>query len=215
MWQRMSVTQTAEADAVARKIIANAARYATVEAATGVPWFWIGCVHDREAGLSFSGVLHNGEKIIGTGRKTTLVPAGRGPFATWEDAAIDALRMRGLQNIKAWPIARCLYEFEGYNGLGYTSRRENSPYVWAGTSLEQPGKYVADGKFDPSADDKQLGCAAVLSRLYALDADVRKRLDGSPPIQTPPPLRHVPPAQQAPQWGFFIGLITKLFSKGK
>lgn len=214
MWAKMTVTRQLEADTVARKIISYRERYTNVQTATGVPWFWVGVTHYREAGLSFAGVLHNGEQIIGTGRRTSLVPAGRGPFATWEASAVDALTMRSLQNIKQWPVSRCLYEFEVYNGTGYVFRGENSPYVWAGTSLQQSGKYVADGQYDQTAIDKQLGCAAVLSRLCALSVDVRYAL--AIPLQQPPtpkPPSAPPPA--APKGGFFNALKNFLIFSAK
>lgn len=176
LWNGMHVTRPRDAKAAARAIIADSAAYRAVEKKTGVPWFWIACVHTRESGRDFGGVLHNGERIIGTGRKTKLVPAGRGPFDSWDAAAADALRYKGLDDIGDWSLERCLYEFERYNGFGYVARGVNSPYVWAGTSLQQRGKYVADGAFDASHWDTQLGCAAILKSIAALDADTASRL---------------------------------------
>jgi len=49
-----------------------------------IPWFFVGVTHDLECACNWRGVLHNGELIVGTGRKTTIVPKNRGPFATWE-----------------------------------------------------------------------------------------------------------------------------------
>jgi lysozyme family protein len=102
-------------------------RYRTVQNGTGVPWYFIGALHMRESGCDFAGVLHNGEHIIGTGKVTTLVPAGRGPFATWEEAAIDALKMKDMQRVQSWSPARMLYQAEVYNGLGYVSRAKTRP----------------------------------------------------------------------------------------
>jgi lysozyme family protein len=170
---KLQAGKKAEADKVARRIIANRARYEAVGARFGKPFLWplIGALHDREAGGSFAGVLHNGEHIIGTGRRTSLVPAGRGPFSTWENAAVDALTMPGKRwdQIKDWPIERWLYQAEAFNGFGYTSRGVNSPYVWSGTSKQQRGKYVADHVWGPSAWDMQLGVAAVLEAIFAID----------------------------------------------
>lgn len=55
----------------------NQARYERVSQATGVPWELIGAIHYRESDFDFGAALHNGDKIIGTGRKTYRVPAGR------------------------------------------------------------------------------------------------------------------------------------------
>lgn len=195
LWRRATVRPECHADAkaVAERALRDRARYQAIESKTGVPWFWIACIHDRESGGDFRGVLHNGEHIIGTGRKTSLVPAGRGPFATWEEAAIDALTFDKVAAIRDWSIERCLYQFEAYNGWGYTTRGVNSPYVWAGTSLQEPGKFTSDRHFDPSAMDTQLGCAAVLKLLAELDADVASRVSA-------PALAGVPSVGGEPPW---------------
>lgn len=176
LWSRMQVVRSDAALKAAQGILEDLARYENVEKATGVPRFFIGPVHHRESNRSFAGVLHNGERIIGTGRKTRLVPAGRGPFASWDEAAIDALRLQKLDQVGAWTLPRILYEFERYNGFGYIKQRINSPYVWAGTNLQQPGKYVRDGVFDRSHMDAQLGCAAMLAKLMDLDDSIAFQL---------------------------------------
>lgn len=174
LWQQAILTpaRRAAAEKVARRILLNRGRYEAVAAKIGHPDIWplIGALHDREAGGSFGGVLHNGEHIIGTGRKTRLVPPGRGPFSSWESAAVDALTMpaHAFHRIKDWPIERWLYEAERFNGWGYFGRIR-SPYVWAGTTLQQRGKYVRDGVFDPGAWDSQLGVAAVLKAIFAIN----------------------------------------------
>jgi lysozyme family protein len=155
----------------ARKIIAGEARYKTVSGAMGIPWYFIGALHMRESGCNFAGVLHNGEKIIGTRKKTKLVPAGRGPFKTWEDAAIDALDLKHLRGI-TWCPARMAYTSELFNGIGYVSKGVNSPYVWAGSNHEQTGKYVRDHVWDKNFDDPQIGTMTVLKRLCELRPDI-------------------------------------------
>lgn len=172
----------------AESILADRWRYQIVEEATGVPWFVIAVIHYRESTNDFAGVLHNGQKIIGTGRKTTLVPKGRGPFSAWEEAAIDALRFTGLDEIGEWPVERIGYELEGYNGWGYFGRI-NSPYLWAGSNLYTKGKYVRDGVFDRSHVDKQLGTMTLLKQLVAMDKEIAARIEGeAPPPEPPPPL---------------------------
>ena len=188
LWSRCKITpeRRGTVERVARTIIDDKKRwYLDVQEKTGVPWFWVACVHHRESGGDFAGVLHNGEKIIGTGRKTTLVPKGRGPFNTWRESANDALRLKKLHEIDAWPIERVLYEFERYNGWGYYGRI-NSPYVWAASNLQQRGKYVKDGVFDPNAWDQQLGTAPLLKALIALDPSISEQLDAGGNGTTPP-----------------------------
>src|SRR6516165_10228292 len=65
MWDRAQIAagKLEGARKIARKIIANRARYAVVEAATGVPWFMIGPIHARESDMDFSTHLHNGDSL--------------------------------------------------------------------------------------------------------------------------------------------------------
>lgn len=166
-WANARFTRSTQINAQAAKIEAHRDRYEVVSKATGVPWDVIGVIHYREASGSFAGVLHNGEKIIGTGKVTKLVPKGRGPFATWEQAAIDALVVcpPHAANNNDWSIANTLDLLERYNGLGYRNKGLPSPYLWAGTDQYVKGKYVADGKFDPNHVDQQLGVAPILMKL--------------------------------------------------
>lgn len=179
MWRAAKLKGGADAsnaDRFAKLIIAGEARYRVVQGKTGVPWFFIGALHMRESSCSFAGVLHNGDRIIGTGGKTVRVPAGRGPFNTWEESAVDALKLKGLEKIKDWPVERMGYEAERFNGLGYVGKGVNSAYVWAGTTLEQRGKYVADHVWDKDFDDPQIGIMAVLKRLAELRPDIAAQL---------------------------------------
>lgn len=166
-WAKAKFTRSTDINKQADKIALNRSRYEAVAKATGVPWDVIGVIHYREASGSFAGVLHNGQKIIGTGKKTTLVPKGRGPFKSWEEAAMDALVVcppHAAKN-KDWSIAGTLDLLERYNGLGYRNKGRPSPYLWAGTDQYVKGKYVADGKYDPNHVDQQLGVAPILMKL--------------------------------------------------
>ena len=65
-----------------------------------------------------------------------------------------------------WTIETELKFVEAFNGFGYRKKRLLSPYVWAATTKHtERGKYVADGKFDPNAVEKQLGAVAILKYL--------------------------------------------------
>lgn len=174
-WNKAKITRASQVVAQAKKLTANRSRYEAVSAATGVPWDVIAVIHMRESSADFKGVLHNGQKIIGTGKKTTIVPKGRGPFKTWEEAAIDALMKCApyLGKNKDWSLANTLDLLEKYNGLGYQKKGLPSPYLWAGTDQYVKGKYVADGKFDPNAVDKQLGVAALMMKLRDDKAPVK------------------------------------------
>lgn len=149
-----------------RAIEDSAGRYKAVELANGLPWEMVAAIHSLESGLNFKSVLHNGEAIIGTGKKTSLVPKGRGPFANWEDAAIDALGGQGRHKGQGWPIGRALTFLEAFNGRGYSRRGLDSPYIWNMTTEQRTrGKFVADGVFDEKAISRQVGCAAILKAL--------------------------------------------------
>jgi len=154
-----------EIDKTVSEILPNKEKYARVEVATGVPWRLIAALHYRESSLNFRGVLHNGEHILGTGKKTRLVPAGRGPFSTWEDAANDALMLKRSIFPKEWNPSACHEFAERFNGLGYRKRGIASPYVWGGTSKYISGHYIADGKFSSSAIDRRLGTAVIMEAL--------------------------------------------------
>lgn len=192
---------------VAKKLTANEARYRKVADQFGMPWQIIAVIHQRESGANFSGVLHNGEKIIGTGRKTRLVPKGRGPFNSWEEAAIDALKLRKTDAIKTWDIPQILYYLEGYNGFGYFYKGKNSPYLWSHTNHykdsagdvgdPEGGKYVADGRYDPNHYDAQIGVVALLKKLPPMMAKPKPSIPGveKPAEPISKPSEPVPPKE--------------------
>ena len=61
------------------------ARYQVVSAKTGVPWAFIAVAHERECSQNWAGSLAQGDPW---NRVSVHVPAGRGPFRSWEAAAI-------------------------------------------------------------------------------------------------------------------------------
>lgn len=197
LWNAAKLTRADQTEKAVNRILASRKRYEAVEARTGVPWYFIAVTHMRESSNNFAGVLHNGEHIIGTGRKTRLVPAGRGPFVSWEQAAIDALQLKGLHRIKDWPIERVLYECERFNGWGYYFKGRTSPYVWAGTQHYRSGKYVRDGVYDAGHVDTQLGVAAVLKRLAdkGIITDDGPKITPVPPPPPPPDIEAEPEAE--------------------
>jgi lysozyme family protein len=154
-----------ELASVCNAIEINKERYLSAQRLTGVPWDVIAACHYRESSLSFKGVLHNGEYIIGTGKKTKLVPAGRGPFGSWEAAAVDAMMIESSKFPKVWDTAGKLDFTERYNGLGYRKKGVPSPYVYAGTNKYSSGLYVADGKYSSTKVDLRLGTAAIIKGL--------------------------------------------------
>jgi lysozyme family protein len=161
------------------------ARYLAVQARTGVPWFVIAVIHERECSQDWTGSLAQGDPW---NRVSVNVPSGRGPFKSWEDAAVDALvncPPHAALN-KDWSIGGTLTIIQAYNGLGYGDKP--SPYIWSGTDQYVKGKYVRDHIYDPEAIDSQLGCAGLLMAMMALDATIT--FTGAvitPPVPVKPP----------------------------
>lgn len=151
------------------------AEYTKLYEATGVPPQVTAVINERECGGNLKGVLHNGELIVGTNRKTKLVPAGRGPFATFFAAGVDAYRKEGLDTFdwKAGGAARVAYSLEKFNGFGYRKRGIHSPYLWAATNHYTRGKFIADRVYSASHVDQQLGGMAVLRRMMDLDPSLK------------------------------------------
>jgi lysozyme family protein len=200
-WGSMVVTKTKAARAQAEKIIYYKARYKKVEKATGVPWFVVGCMHQRESSGNFNTWLHNGDPMQrgGVPVRTVQVPKGRppNPDCTWEEGAYDALvSVEHLNSVKVWNAARVAYALELFNGFGYRhpSRDIPSPYLWGGTNIQELGKFVKDGVYDANTMDTQIGGMAVLKLIMDLDSDARFEVENAPPIEVPvdPPVPTLP-----------------------
>lgn len=199
---------------VARRLIAPSAkaRYQAVSAKTGVPWAVIAVIHQRESSQDWTRSLAQGDPW---NRVSVRVPAGRGPFISWEEAAIDALvncAPRAARN-KDWSIGPTLTKLEEYNGLGYAARGRPSPYIWAGTDQYKSGKYVRDGVYDPGVVDSQPGCAGLLMAMMALDPTITftgTRIAPSiPPVSAEKP---APPSITNPAKGSLGAFIASIFN---
>lgn len=162
-------------ESIVKKIISNKNRYASVARHfpnKDLKWYIVACIHSLEGNLNFNTYLGNGQSLH---RVTTIVPKGRGPFESFEEGAIDALRLQGANEVDMSTIGHLLYFLEGYNGYGYEKYHQNdkewvnSPYLWAGSNHYQKGKYVADGKWDPDYVSTQIGVALILKRLLEDD----------------------------------------------
>lgn len=173
---------------IARRLIAADARsrYQAVSARTGVPWPAIAVIHERECSQDWTRSLAQGDPW---NKISVHVPSGRGPFKSWEDAAIDALDNCApyAGRNKDWSIGALLSKLEEYNGLGYAARGVPSPYLWAGTNQYRSGKYVRDGAYDPSVIDAQPGCAGLLMAMAALDPAAALPGVSAGPVAPPAP----------------------------
>lgn len=203
---------------VARHLVAPGAkaRYQAVSAGTGVPWAVVAVIHERECSQDWAGSLAQGDPW---NRVSVHVPAGRGPFRSWEEAAIDALvncAPYAARN-KDWSIGRTLAKLEQYNGLGYAARGKPSPYIWSGTDQYGSGKYVRDGVYDPNVVDRQPGCAGLLMAMMALDPSISFTGAAIAP-SFPPPARSVAaPSISNPAKGsigaFIANIINAVFGR--
>lgn len=218
-WAAAKLTRAPEFGPVAKRLVAAKQRYVTVQNKTGVPWFFIAVVHERESSQNFNGQLGQGDPLHSV---SVHVPAGRGPFSTWEESAFDALVNCNpfSARCKDWSIGSLLTECEKYNGLGYANKGVPSPYVWSGTDQYHSGKYVRDGVYDPNVVDKQLGCAGLLMAMMALDSSIvftgqappKVILPTSKPLPPDVPKPPAPPSITNPSPGSIGAFIASIFN---
>ena len=167
---------------VAKSLVAAKPRYQAVETKTGVPWFVIAVIHEREASGRWDCQLGQGDPLHLISRH---VPRGRGPFLdhpgdvpgndAWHRAAVDALTNCPpyAARWKDWSIGGVLTLLELYNGTGYDDyHHECSPYDWGATTAEEEGKYTGDGQFSADVWDSQVGCAAMLKQMAIDDPTI-------------------------------------------
>ena len=109
---------------VAKSLVAAKPRYQVVEATTGVPWFVIAVIHERESGQNWFASLAQGDPW---NRISVHVPAGRGPFKSWEEAAIDALVDCApyLARNRDWSIGATLTQARGVQRAGLCRARRS------------------------------------------------------------------------------------------
>jgi lysozyme family protein len=160
-------------------ILKNYKRYETVETETTVPAFIVSVFHFRETSLNFNEHLANGDPLFsqsGIPLRTVHVPVGLGPFVSWEQAAVGALKHQGFTHGYHWDIANSLDNIERYNGLGYRNRGAISPYVYAGTNIYKSGLYRADGVYDPNKIDPRPGCLLLLKELQNRGVNINDTL---------------------------------------
>lgn len=130
-----------------------------------IDWRIIAALHAMEAGFDLKKGIHNGQRWD---RKTTLVPKGRGPFVSFASSCLDAFQIKELPPV--FDVPNTLNFAERFNGIGYRRKGKNSPYLWAYSNYQEPGKYVRDHVFDPNAISLQVGFAVILKQLHFKDS---------------------------------------------
>jgi hypothetical protein len=120
-----------------------------------------------ECNFSFKHHLHNGDPLTGY---TVHVPAnrpkvGHAPPFTFEESAVDAIKLMKYDQVTNWSLSFILLKLEGYNGFGYNRKGIHTPYLWSYSNHYTKGKYVKDGVYDANAVSSQLGAAVILKRM--------------------------------------------------
>jgi lysozyme family protein len=132
-----------------------------------VPWWLVAAMHDQEASNNPACQIWNGERWD---QKTTLVPIGKGPWASFRASTeeffagtpLDLTRI-GAGGAPVFSLPATLQVLERHNGLGYAKKGKHTPYLWTGTQYGVgTGLYVADGKYSATAEAKQAGLAPTL-----------------------------------------------------
>lgn len=177
-WQKCAIlpARELEVEKVSAAVCAPKAKAIYQQVAQGVwvkpdRWWFVGIVHVREASQNFNDSIAQGDPW---NQRSTHIPRGIGPFKSFVDAAVFTLNRLSPYPAKwaDWTVGGVLTLFEAYNGFGYENYSEPSPYDWGATNIEQEGKYVADGKYNPSVWDTQVGCAAMLKGMMAIDPSI-------------------------------------------
>lgn len=190
-WDSMSIrpNRLAEFRKIAKRLFDAKERYMNVQNKTGVPWYMIAVIHEREASQNWNTQLAQGDPLH---RKSTHVPRGMGPYNTWEEGALAALKYDGLTKVTDWRLEKILYHLEAFNGWGYNSHGVPSAYVWAGSTVYSRGKYISDGVWSSTAVDTQPGCAPLLKCLMELDPTIHPTRESTIPAVMPPPAPEKP-----------------------
>lgn len=154
-------------DSTAKRLCGLMDRYTPVTKAIGVPEIFIATSFEREASSNFKLNPAQGWPLNSTSK---WIPHN-GPFRTWQDAAIAAYKLNGLDKVGAgnWTWELICFYGEMFNGFGYRDyHRMHTPYLWAWTNIQAIGKYDSDGHFDPGHWDEQMGTIPVARRMVEL-----------------------------------------------
>lgn len=189
------VTKVDEVDHIARRLLRGdaVAQYSAVQKALGIPIAVQATICERESGADFSRSPAQGDRWD---RVSTHVPRGKGPYDSWYEAAVDSFHNvdRLDENSHPWSMPYACWKWEAFNGFGYRMHGKRSPYVYGGTNLQQSGKYVSDGNFDPGVMDIQIGTVPVALRMIELEPS----LAFGPSIQTIPAPSIIPDVGPVP-----------------
>ena len=187
------------------------AKYQKVSQATGVPTAMLMLIHVQEAGPDVGKFL----RYLGNGQPwnkvTTIVPKNRGPFSSWTEGAIDAIRYDKLHEVTDWTLPKVLFYLEKYNGFGYRYKGINTPYVWSYTNHYTSGRYVRDGVYDPNALSSNIGSYALYLEILKQMPELEIGFEMKKPeekVEIPQP--EIPKAPELPLIEQIIDLLKKI-----
>jgi lysozyme family protein len=141
-------------------------RYEQVQGMTAIPGELIAALDYRESSANPRCALGQGDLWSEVSRH---YPSGCGPFASWVAAAAFYIHREHFDDHShewSWPYA--CWKIEGWNGFGPRNHGIHTGYLWAGTNHYYRGKYVADGEWDQSAEDKQIGAIPLMMRIMEI-----------------------------------------------
>jgi lysozyme family protein len=171
----------------AKVAVANKGRYLAIARSAGMPdiaWVFIAVSHYRESSQDFSKSLAQGDPWNAVSRN---VPAGRGPFKSFEDAAVDALVRCSPYAAKLtdWSIGGMLTNLERFNGIGYAQGQAVALCLVRNQPVRK-GKIRQGRSVRPEKVDTQLGCAGLILTMMQLDPSIT--FDGPAPQIKPRPI---------------------------
>jgi len=200
LFDTMKIEDSDFFDSQIKRIFNFKDEYQAVEFETGVPWFVVSCIHALEAGLDFTKKIKNGQYW---NKRTTWVPKGLGPWNSWHESSVEAMKMLNDKMKKilgesfTWDVPAICYAFEYHNGWGYRKYHSHvkSPYLWSMSNHYVKGKYVADGKWDDNAVSKQIGAMVYIKEIMERRGPVAVPPVEPQPIPKPEPVKPKPVPQ--------------------
>jgi lysozyme family protein len=171
-WDKMKINPSRlhEFEQIAIHLVHLKDHYVPIERATGVPWYMIALTHMREANNDFSRGLAQGDRWDRVSVNKPIC----GPFKSFFDSAVWALRHDGLTSVHDWRLEKILWYEEAFNGLGPEMHGIPSGYIWGGTNIQRAGKYIHDGPsgWRPNVWDTQPGVAPILQQMAKIDPSI-------------------------------------------
>ncbi len=207
----LRVTRSTAVDQAARRLLRPQIidHHTALAAKTGVPAIWSACAFEREASSDFRMALGQGDPW---NRISVNVPRGKGPFSSWEAAAVYYEHYDHVDDNSApWSMPYACWKWEIYNGMGPRNHGRVSGYLFSGTDQYDPphglgGKYVSDGQWSSSTVDQQLGCVPIALRMAELDPSlaIGSAIQKGDPVPSPIPILPPPPGvdggEHGPKW---------------